>query len=212
LASIRVGWLADRGFGPVEADTIAVIEAAAAALSRSGCKVEAAHIPILEHVDGNVLSATLFGAEAIPYLRQAARGREHDLHATTRRMIETPIASTAEYIAAELEVERLRDALSAYFAEYDAMLCPVAPRAAHAHGVADLTIDGRTVPNRNIVRCAVLFDLTGAPALSVPFGWSRERLPIGVQIVGRHFDETTVLRLGLALEDLRAGGLNRPIL
>ena len=45
----------------------------------------------------------------------------------------------------------------------------------------------------------------------VPFGWSRERLPIGVQVVGRDFDEATVLRVGLALEAQRESGPARPL-
>jgi aspartyl-tRNA(Asn)/glutamyl-tRNA(Gln) amidotransferase subunit A len=65
-------------------------------------------------------------------------------------------------------------------------------------------IEGEVFPLRQLVRATVPFNLTGSPALSVPFGWSREGLPIGVQVVGRHFDETTVLRLGMALEAIHA--------
>ena len=211
LRSVRVGWLAGRGFGPVDAKTAGVIELAAAALSRLGCRVEPASIPVLEDADCNVLSATLYGAEAIPYFRRAARGRDDELHAGTRRVIAAPIPSAADYVAAELTVDRLRDALAAYFAEHDALLCPVAPLPAHEHGADELTVDGVAVPNRHTVRCTVPFNLTGAPALSVPFGRSDDGLPIGVQIVGRHFDEDTVLRLGLALERCRPEQQYRPI-
>lgn len=211
LRSLRVGWLAGCGFGPVDGDTIAAVEAAAGALARSGCRVEPARIPTLEETDGNVLSATLFGAEAIPYFRRTAQGREHELHPVMQRVIAAPIPSTAEYLAAELEVERLRDAMSQYFSDHDALLCPVAPMPAPGHGIDDLLVDGVAVPNRHNVRCTVPFNLTGAPALAVPFGWSRDGLPIGVQIVGRHFDEGTVLQLGLALERARDERPYRPI-
>jgi len=210
--SIRVGWLAARGFGPVDAETITTVEAAAAALSAAGYQVAPAHLPVLGDIDGNVLSAKLFGFEIIPYLRQAVGGREDELHETMRRVLSAPITPAAEYVDAQLEVERLRDALAEYFAQHHALLCPVAPMAAHAHGLDDLLIDGRIVPNRHIVRCTVPFNLTGAPALSVPFGRSRDGLPIGVQIVGRHFDEGTVLRLGLMLERSRPEKHYRPIL
>jgi aspartyl-tRNA(Asn)/glutamyl-tRNA(Gln) amidotransferase subunit A len=49
------------------------------------------------------------------------------------------------------------------------------------------------------------FNLTGLPALSVPYGFSSESLPIGIQLVSQWFDESTILRLGALLE--RNGGL-----
>ena len=61
------------------------------------------------------------------------------------------------------------------------------------------------------MRATIPFDLTGSPALAVPFGTSPEGLPIGVQVVGRRFDEETVLRVGMALEQAR-GPLPRPLL
>jgi aspartyl-tRNA(Asn)/glutamyl-tRNA(Gln) amidotransferase subunit A len=47
--------------------------------------------------------------------------------------------------------------------------------------------------------CTAVFDITGAPAISLPFGWSSEGLPIGVQLVGRHFDEATVVHAASVL-------------
>ena len=51
---------------------------------------------------------------------------------------------------------------------------------------------------------AVTGDLVGVPGISVPCGHSREGLPIGLQILGRHFDEATVLRLAHAYEHASA--------
>ena len=47
---------------------------------------------------------------------------------------------------------------------------------------------------------AIPFNVTGNPALSVPIGFSADGLPLGMQIVGRLFDEPTVLRIGAAYE------------
>jgi aspartyl-tRNA(Asn)/glutamyl-tRNA(Gln) amidotransferase subunit A len=47
--------------------------------------------------------------------------------------------------------------------------------------------------------------MTGLPALSVPFAFSSEQMPIGIQLVSRWLDEATILRLGALLE--RSGGL-----
>jgi aspartyl-tRNA(Asn)/glutamyl-tRNA(Gln) amidotransferase subunit A len=50
------------------------------------------------------------------------------------------------------------------------------------------------------MRATIPFDLTGSPALTVPFARSRDGLPIGVQFVGRRFEDETVLRAGALLE------------
>ena len=81
---------------------------------------------------------------------------------------------------------------------------------AHPHDTRRHDVGGDTAPARHALTCTVPFDLTGSPALSVPFGSSSEGLPIGVQIVGRHYEETTVLRAGAALEELHRPRRGRP--
>ena len=73
---------------------------------------------------------------------------------------------------------------------------------AHPHESAKLSIEGQSVPGRNALRATIPADLTGSPAISVPFGWSTEGLPIGVQLIARHFDEYTLLLAASALEGL----------
>jgi aspartyl-tRNA(Asn)/glutamyl-tRNA(Gln) amidotransferase subunit A len=51
-----------------------------------------------------------------------------------------------------------------------------------------------------MIRCTAPFNATGLPALSLPCGFTRSGLPIGLQLVGRPFDEATVLRAGHAYE------------
>jgi aspartyl-tRNA(Asn)/glutamyl-tRNA(Gln) amidotransferase subunit A len=67
------------------------------------------------------------------------------------------------------------------------------------------------LPPRSIVRTTVL-SLTGYPALALPFGYNTEGLPIGVQLVGRRFDEATVLQAGAILEQARGRQRVPPIL
>ncbi len=50
------------------------------------------------------------------------------------------------------------------------------------------------------MRATIPFDLTGSPAPTLPFAKSAEGLPVGVQLVGRRFEDETVLRAGLLLE------------
>jgi len=75
--------------------------------------------------------------------------------------------------------------------------------AAFPHDARQVAVAEMTLPARHVVWPTAPFNVTGSPALSVPFGWSNEGLPIGVQLVGRHGDEATLLRLGMALERLQ---------
>jgi hypothetical protein len=69
-----------------------------------------------------------------------------------------------------------------------------------ADNAKHVVVGKMTLPARHVVRPTAPFNVTGSPALSLTFGWSNEGLPIGIQLVGRHGDEATLLRLGMALE------------
>ena len=60
--------------------------------------------------------------------------------------------------------------------------------------------------------CTAPFNAAGLPALSVPCGFDAAGMPIGLQIVGRPFDEATVLRAGRAYEQATEWHLRRPSL
>jgi Asp-tRNA(Asn)/Glu-tRNA(Gln) amidotransferase A subunit family amidase len=61
-----------------------------------------------------------------------------------------------------------------------------------------------------MIRCTAPFNAAHLPALSLPCGFSRTGLPIGMQIAGRPFDETTVLRVGHAYEQATQWHLRQP--
>jgi len=54
------------------------------------------------------------------------------------------------------------------------------------------------------------FNLTGQPAASVPAGWTEDGLPVGLQIVGRAYDEATVFRAAAALEKVQPWAHRKP--
>ena len=209
LAGLKVGWSPTTGI-PVESEVQQTVARAAEALKDAGVNVEQTEIPALLEHDSSEISSIVYLAEGKQVLAPIVRGRESDLTPLLRsRYVDRPMQDFQAYLEANLAWESLRQGVADWFTRYDLFLCPTVPVPAYPHGQRELEIDGHTLHSRHAMGVTMPWDLTGSPAMSVPFGMSTDGLPIGVQLVGRHFDELTVLRAAKALED-RTGGYRRP--
>ena len=93
----------------------------------------------------------------------------------------------------------LRQAYDQVLAEHDAIVMPTTPFRATPVPPEDCTIEARVAFAMQMIGNTCQFGVTGHPAISVPCG-VEDDLPIGLQIVGRHLDEVTVLRIADAFE------------
>ena len=203
LPKLKVGWSATAGV-PVEPEVQRAVEQAAATLGELGLNIEPVEIPALTEKDAGAISSIIFVAEAKRYSAPTISGRESELTALFRaRYVDSPSCTLDEYLDAAAQWEDLRQGVKEYFTGYDLFLCPTVPMTAFPHGQREFHIGGQTLAARHTLRITLPWDLTGSPAISVPFGWSSEGLPIGVQLVGRHFEEKTLLRVAHALEGRR---------
>ena len=119
-------------------------------------------------------------------------------------MLGTYALSAGYYDAYYLKAQKVRTLLTRDFDEafksVDVIAAPTAPTPAFKLG--EKVDDPLAMYLADIY--TVTANLAGIPGISVPCGQSREGLPIGLQIFGRHFDEATVLRVASAYENARA--------
>ncbi len=131
------------------------------------------------------------------------RSRDEGFGAEVKRriMLGTYALSAGYYDAYYLKAQKVRTLLArdfeTAFQKVDAIVTPTAPTPAFKIG--EKTDDPLAMYLADIY--TVTGDLAGVPGISVPCGTTRSGLPIGLQILGRHFDEGTVLRVAQAVED-----------
>ena len=133
------------------------------------------------------------------------RSRDEGFGAEVKRriMLGTYALSAGYYDAYYLKAQRVRTLLTRDFEDafktVDAIVTPTSPTAAFKLG--EKTGDPLAMYLADIY--TVTADLVGVPGISIPCGETREKLPIGLQILGRHFDEATILRVAHAYEQAR---------
>lgn len=202
LADLKIGFCAEGPFAPVMKDIQGAVENAATALEGAGCGVDEIDLHEWNDRQAQDISMSFFLGEGAFDLDPVINGRTDELAPSMRRRLDQPRPSADDYYRSVQDTEWLRQDVKRLLASYDLLLLPTSTTTAFEHDSPFITIDGQEVHGRNSLRITVPFDLTGSPAASVPFGWSAEGLPIGVQLVGRHFDESTVLRAAAALETI----------
>lgn len=200
LPKLRVGWTAEKGIGPVAKDVQKVVIRAAAYLGEMGCRVEEVSLPWLEDYDYLAMHLKIFTAEVMAYARPMVKGRESDLAQSTLYFLNAEVPSFQQYLNDRDAAERLRSSTAAFFRKYDIFLAPTVGLPAFPHDEPEHVVGGEKVPKYQVTRNTSLWNYTGSPALSVPFGWTPGGLPVGVQLVGQHFREDVVLAVGAALE------------
>jgi aspartyl-tRNA(Asn)/glutamyl-tRNA(Gln) amidotransferase subunit A len=130
------------------------------------------------------------------------RTRDEGFGAEVKRriMLGTYVLSAGYYDAYYLKAQKVRALLTRdfdeAFKEVDAIVTPTCPTAAFRLG--DKVNDPLAMYLADIY--TVTADLAGIPGISIPCGETEEKLPIGLQILGKHFDEATILRVAHAYE------------
>ena len=210
LPPLKVGFFPEGPFAPVARIIQDNVTRAANKLEELGCRVQLVALEGWKRSKPIEMVMRLLVAEAAHYFEPVVAGRKDQLAPSVQRLLDTPPPGIAEYVEALAGCEQLRVDLMQHFSTHDLLLLPTAPVTAHPHDAVCLDVDGQAVPAVHAAGMTPAFGMTGSPAISVPFGLSPDGLPIGVQLVARHFEEATLLHAAAALESAASLKTRRP--
>ena len=203
IRGMRLAVSYDLGDWPVTEAVRVAVAGAVDGLRDAGATVEETGLVVereLVRTAGDAHHATIFARDCA----RAVAGRWDDVCAYTRSWLASLENPPDPLTGLEAEVE-IMARVGSVLEEYDALLCPAIAVPAFAAGV-DYTVepfvlDGVELDTLHDVCPAEIFNVTSrCPVLAVPAGRDPVGVPIGLQIVGRPFDDPTVFRIGAALE------------
>jgi aspartyl-tRNA(Asn)/glutamyl-tRNA(Gln) amidotransferase subunit A len=195
VRGLRIGVVGDDGagepLGTPEAED--AWRAGLAALASAGASLVPIDLPLM--ADLLVVSGALLAMEAATYHRRWLRERAADYGEFARlRLLSAYAYAPGASIRAQQARAALRATMDTLFAQMDLLSTPTMPEPAPPLGVPAST------------RFTAPFNLLGWPAISVPVGRSADGLPLGLQLVGRSWDEATALRAARVVEASSAPG------
>jgi aspartyl-tRNA(Asn)/glutamyl-tRNA(Gln) amidotransferase subunit A len=219
VKGLRIG-VAKEYFGEgLEPETRSAVEAGIQKLASLGCEVVGVSLPHTKYAipayylvataeassnlarfDGVRYGFRVKGARSLSDLYRRTRDEGFGAEVKRRIMLGTYALSAGYYDAYYLKAQRVRTLLTRDFEEafkkVDVIVGPTSPTPAFKLG--EKVDDPLAMYLADIY--TVTANLAGIPGISIPVGQSKDKLPIGMQIFGKHFDESTILRAANAYE------------
>ncbi len=187
----------------VDGEVLSAVKQAAQVFESLGAQVEQVSFPNAREATMANGLMTPSDAAAFHHQRLAENPQGFGQDVLKRLQIGAAYTST-EYSLARRMQTILRCQFNEFLEEFDLLLTPTTPITAPVRGSADAVERARL-----LTRFTAPFNLTGLPALSIPCGWTGEKMPIGLQIVGKAWAEAKVLLAGKLYEQAR--GFQIPI-
>jgi amidase len=201
VRELRVGVLVSEALGKATPETTLAVERAASLLGERGFLVERKQLSGLDCAIE--LWWYFFGPVIANMIREGDVGRDEMMSPMLREYV---ALATAEmkltydgFLRACGERDRLRAEILRQMEEVTVLLSPVSAGPAFKHGEGNWR-SGAKENYRDTMRHSQWLNLAGFPGVAVPVGMSREGLPIGVQIIGRPYEEELVLAVAEAIE------------
>ncbi len=200
LAGVRIGLPENFYFERVDPEAAAAVHRMARLAESLGAHIVPVRVPDIAAM--NTVGRIIVQAEAAALMERYANRREH-FGADVRALLDQGrLLPATDYINAQRLRRLMRSQFQGVFGAADCLLTPTTPSAAPRIGQSTVEFDGGEedvrLASTRLVRAV---NVVGLPALSLPCGFDRQGLPLGLQIIGRPFEEAFLFRVAAALED-----------
>jgi amidase len=197
-SKVRVGVWEQFYNVPVEPEIRAAVRRTATTLHEHHFVVDEFSPQGLERIPN--VWAFLFNQWPSIALRKLIEGREDDIHWTLRENLPADLPAADQVLIQLASHDRLRAALLRQMEPIDVLLMPVCGITAFPHRQREWQIDGQKLNLFKAMMPAVLANVLGLPAVTIPAGKTATGLPIGIQLLGRPFEDELLLDLAIRLE------------
>ncbi|MDX1594046.1 MAG: amidase [Gammaproteobacteria bacterium] len=197
LAGTRIAFSTDLGYVDVDPEVATAVAEAVDVLAELGAEVTRTGPGINDPIDA--FAHLFYGGAANAMRDLGKRQREQMDPALVEVAAKAEKLSMLDYLDAVNKRVALAERLSVFHDKYDLLVTPTLPIPAFATG-REVPPDWHSTRWPSWTPFTYPFNMTGQPALSVPCGFTAAGLPIGLQIVGRRFEDKRVLQAGHAYQ------------
>jgi Asp-tRNA(Asn)/Glu-tRNA(Gln) amidotransferase A subunit family amidase len=210
VKGLRIAWSPDFGYAPVDGEVRSICEAAAKRFADAGCTVDETD-PGFASPAADATFMGIVGAWDAAWIG--------DLSDEQRSVIDEPAKFFLEYgktlsgidiVRANQRRWKLWEVMREFHKTYDLLLAPVMSCTAFPIGQPPTTIQGQTIRPMGWMSLTQPFNLNGAPAASVPCGFDSQGMPVGLQIIGRAYEDSLVLRAARVFEQMHPWAQHHP--
>ncbi|MGE0120825.1 MAG: amidase [Dongiaceae bacterium] len=203
VAGLRLAVLPEGDLGDIDREVMGAFAAALDVFRAQGAHIGVLRLPVT-YADLADLTGKVIAAEGYELHRNWIERDDLPFDPDVRdRLRAAKTMSAADYIHVRSERRRIRREVDRLLRDVDALLLPTTPLPATPLPA----IDQNKAPMSRLTRPVNLLDLCG---LALPCGFTREGLPISLQIVGRGYDEARILRIGWGFETATDWHTRRP--
>ncbi len=212
VKGLRVGLLRSFFLETAAPEVREAAQAAASALAGHGAIVDEVTLGHLAEIPAATMA--IIGSEALAYHAEWVRTRADEYQADViERLRMAAYVTGVQYVRAQQLRALVRDDVDGALAAHDVLLAPTTPITAPRVGEREVALgSGRSDVRSALIRFTRPINFSGHPACSVPCGVDGQGLPIGMQIIGRSFDEATVLRVADAYQRFTDWHARRPVI
>ena len=197
---------------PIDTTVRQCVEKALMVLEQLGATISEVSWPMFQH--SFAIAATILTADAAESLRSLLLEHGTKIDKSVRLRTESGLfIPVSRYLQAQRARALLNKQSAALFTKVDILAGPTVSIPAPKIGTTEVDISGTKT---NMFQAMSLYtrpdNLTGRPTISIPCGFSPDKLPIGLQLSGRSFDESTILRTAYAYEQATTWHKTHPLL